>query len=327
MPTVSVIMSVYNGEAHLAEAIESILSQTLTDFELIIVDDGSQDESADIIHAYEGRDSRIRFFRLERNQGSADARNHGLAAASGEFVTIMDCDDISLPQRLEKQVAFLRANPQVGVVGASGRAVSEDLAPLFAFKLPRRHALIAFEMFVGVGMIYSAIMLRLAALNATGGYEAGRRAGEERELAWRLLYEGRLRCANLPDELLLYRRHGRGLSDDHAPGLDAERLDVSQRRLRQLWGEAPPASVDRFKRLGMGERLGMRGRRAAKGDMLRLIEALIDKGIVEAEDRQALVEDMHRRLDKDKPRLWRKFNAWRRYRLPWLFPDALGPRD
>ena len=114
MPAVSVILSVYNGEKYLAEAIDSILAQTFSDFELIIVDDGSSDSTASIARAYAQRDSRIRFMQLARNMGLADARNHGIAAARGEFATMMDADDISLPQRLEKQVGFLRANPAIG---------------------------------------------------------------------------------------------------------------------------------------------------------------------------------------------------------------------
>ena len=84
MPLVSVIMSVYNGEKYLTEAINSILAQTFAEFELLIVDDGSKDNSAEIIRSYEQGDSRIRFFQLERNMGLASARNRGISAARGD---------------------------------------------------------------------------------------------------------------------------------------------------------------------------------------------------------------------------------------------------
>ena len=321
MPRVSVVMPVYNSQKYLAEAIDSILAQTFSDLELIIVDDGSADSTASIVRAYAQRDSRIRFMQLARNMGIADARNHGIAAASGEFATMMDGDDISLPQRLEKQVGFLRANPAIGVVGVCGRAVNEDLAPLYDFRLPQRHACIAFDMFVGIGLIYTTIMLRLATLKALGGYEAGRRAGEERELAWRLLFEGRQRFANLPDQLLLYRRHSSGISSDRDPKRDAERLDVQRRQLEQLWGEAPADSIDRFMRLAAQGKLGISERAAAKRDMLRLIDALIKHDLVDADERPRLEAETRRRLESLHPRLWQKFTHWRRYRLPWLFPD------
>ena len=108
-PLVSVVMPVYNGEKWLGEAIESILAQTFADFELLIVDDGSRDNSAKIIRVYEQRDPRIRFFQLERNSGTAFARNYCIKAANGTFVTYLDCDDISLPERLRKQVDFLES--------------------------------------------------------------------------------------------------------------------------------------------------------------------------------------------------------------------------
>ena len=206
-------------------------------------------------------------------------------------------------------------------MGICGRAVNEDLAPLYDFRLPQRHASIAFDMFVGVGLIYSTIMLRLKTLNAIGGYEAGRRAGEERELAWRLLFEGRQRFANLPDQLLLYRRHGSGLSSDRDPKREAERLDVQRRKLKQLWGEAPADSIDRFMRLAAQGKLGISERAAAKRDMLRLIDALIKHDLVDADERPRLEAETRRRLESLRPRLWQKFTHWRRYRLPWLFPD------
>ena len=131
MPLVSVVMPVFNGEKYLAEAIESILSQTFTDFELLIVDDGSRDCSAAIIRGYEKRDERIRFFQLECNSGTAVARNHAVAASIGTYITYMDCDDVCLPERLQKQVDFLQSNCDIGGVGTHAKAVSENMQHLY----------------------------------------------------------------------------------------------------------------------------------------------------------------------------------------------------
>ena len=103
-PLVSVVMPVYNREMYVGAAIESILGQTFTDFELIIVDDGSTDQSVAIIQGY--RDPRIRLIRFSQNKGVSAARNVGNHEARGEFIAVMDSDDIALPKRLEKQLAF-----------------------------------------------------------------------------------------------------------------------------------------------------------------------------------------------------------------------------
>ena len=140
MPRVSVIMPVYNGEEYLSEAIDSILTQTHSDFELILVDDGSQDDSYAIMRGYLERDERIRLFQLESNMGMADARNFGITQARGDYITTMDCDDISLPRRLQLQVEFLDSHADVGAVGVSGQAMNDDLTQvLFALRVPVEH--------------------------------------------------------------------------------------------------------------------------------------------------------------------------------------------
>ena len=312
MPRVAVIMAVYNGETHIVQAIDSVLSQTLTDFELLIVDDGSQDNSAKIIRSYQERDSRIRCFQLEANRGVADARNRAIAEANSKYVTIMDCDDISLPQRLERQVAFLEAHPEIGLVGVSGHAVDKDLSPLFELNMQQQHCLIVLEMYIGIGFMFQTIMTSLAALNDVGGHAPGRYAGEERDLAWRLLTDGRLKFANLADHLLIYRRHESSLSHNEDPGLQAQRDEVRTRMLSHLWDEAPPDTLARFRRLGLYKKLNWADRRAAKKDILRLIEALIAKNLVDDKDRQQLLAHMNRRLEGTLPRQWQKFLHWRR---------------
>lgn len=114
-PLVSVLLPVYNGEAYLKEAIESILNQTYKNFELLIINDGSTDRSVEIIESH--KDSRIRLVHNEANLKLIPTLNRGLDLAHGEYVARMDCDDISLPERLTKQVAFMTEHPEVGICG------------------------------------------------------------------------------------------------------------------------------------------------------------------------------------------------------------------
>ncbi|RLA87462.1 MAG: hypothetical protein DRG40_00235 [Deltaproteobacteria bacterium] len=115
-PKVSVLMSVYNGERYLREAIESILNQTFTDFEFIIIDDGSTDSTPKILTSYASKDNRIRLIRIEKNLGIAAALNKGLEVASGKYIARMDADDISLPNRLSMQLDYMEKNSSCSVV-------------------------------------------------------------------------------------------------------------------------------------------------------------------------------------------------------------------
>ncbi len=114
-PQVTVLMPVYNGEKYLAEAIESILTQTYTDFELLIINDGSRDRSVEIIQSYDDR--RIRLVNNEHNLGLVKTLNKGLDQALGKYIARMDQDDVSLPERLAEQVSYLDHHPKIGLCG------------------------------------------------------------------------------------------------------------------------------------------------------------------------------------------------------------------
>lgn len=117
-PKVSVLMPAYNSEKYIAEAIESILNQTFKDFEFIIINDGSKDNTAKIVKSFAKQDKRIKFIDNKKNQGVAKTRNQLLNLASGEYIAYQDSDDISLPQRLKVQVEFLDKHSDIFAVGS-----------------------------------------------------------------------------------------------------------------------------------------------------------------------------------------------------------------
>lgn len=125
-PFISVLMPVYNGEKYLREAIDSILNQTYTNFEFIIINDGSTDTTEEIILSYE--DERILYIKNEENLRLIRTLNKGLDLAKGKYIARMDADDISLPSRLEKQVLFMEDNPRVGLMGAYYKSFSENIS-------------------------------------------------------------------------------------------------------------------------------------------------------------------------------------------------------
>ncbi|MDE2637884.1 MAG: glycosyltransferase family A protein [Chloroflexota bacterium] len=314
LSTVSVVKTVYNGEKYLSEAIESILSQTFTDIELLLVVHGSTDESAAISQALAERDNRIGFFQPSQNMGMAVARNRGIAAATGEFIAIMDCDDVSLPQRLEKQVAFLRSNPEIGALGAAARAVNHDMSThLYDFESQQQHALTALDTFLGYSFLRPTLLIQRESITAVGGYEPGRRNCDGLELWSRLLRETRIRFANLPECLVLYRRPDQSRLPFQSPGEQPVERELKRGKLERFWNAAPEATMDRLYRLRLRKKLSRTERRAAERDFKRPFDSMITHGRVGPEDKPVLFAAMNRRLEGASPRIWQQICHWRRH--------------
>lgn len=314
-PTATVLLAVYNGERFLAEAIESILTQTFTDFELIVIDDGSVDGTAEIIREYAGRDERIRCFQLEENRGQSAALNRGLAEARGDYVAKMDSDDISLPRRLEIQVEFLQANPEIGVVGARRKYVDEHLQPLRDINFPLRHAQIVINLFFESWSIGGAeAMFRREVLTALGGFNNQVLMGD-----WELYCRAveRTRFANVPERLYWARRHNDNVTATHHLRLNEEWREIRARWIKRLWSEPPGARLDRLDRFYVGEKFSWVERRKLRRDLQQLIDRLVATNCLEEEDRPLLEPDFARRLESTMPRAWQMLLHWRRYRLGW----------
>ncbi|MCY3865734.1 MAG: glycosyltransferase family 2 protein [Chloroflexi bacterium] len=310
-PLVSVVMPVYNGEKYVAEAIESILGQALPDFELIIVDDGSADRSAAIIRSYAARDDRIRCVTLAQNTGEASARNRGMEVAQGEFVACMDCDDVSLPERLRKQAAFLQTNPEIGAVGTEALLTDENLKPHGLYGVAEGHARIAYDLQMGPCIVGATMMMRRKIVQACGGYDESLARSPDIELVARLI--PRTRLANLPEPLYLYRQH-----DGQLPATPQKAQDWANllaRLLSCLWGEAPQASLDRYAQVRRRERLNWRERRLAKRDLTRLIDSMVAANWIDDDDRVYLIRVLNGQLEKTTSRLWQMFCHWRRHRF------------
>ncbi len=203
---VSVLMTVYNGMPYLAKSVESVLNQTLKDFDFIIVDDGSTDGTADYLASLD--DPRIKVIRQE-NGGTADAANHGLKHVQTELVARMDADDISISNRLEKQLEFMSAHPEVGIVGAQVAPVG-DQGVGKSLNLPETHDDIFEALMTGHhGLAHGVLMIRTKILKELGGYWKFRLVDD-----WDMMLRmGEIsRLANLPDLMLHYRVHSGSLN-------------------------------------------------------------------------------------------------------------------
>ena len=206
----SVLLPVYNGGEPLREAIESILSQDEPDFELLIVEDCSTDDSAAVIRSYAQADSRIRAIFHERNAGIAVTLNEGLREARSDLVARMDHDDVALPNRLSTQIRFLRTHPQVAVAGSfvyhMGRTPQLDRL----IRLPVEHEGIMDRLPKNNCLYHPSVMLRRDPILSLGGYRAGLYNAEDYDLWLRTSRVYRL--ANIPVPLLRYRFSATGLT-------------------------------------------------------------------------------------------------------------------
>jgi glycosyltransferase involved in cell wall biosynthesis len=167
-PAITVLMPAYNAEKYIREAISSVLNQTCTDFELLIVDDGSADNTVAEIKRF--TDSRIRLIQ-QNHQGIATALNNGLHTASGQYIARFDADDICLPDRLEKQLKFLDTDARYVACGGNAEYISASGEHLFDFRcIGYTHEEISQQLYTSCPFIHSAVMYRKAAVLQAGGY-------------------------------------------------------------------------------------------------------------------------------------------------------------
>lgn len=206
MPEVSVILPVYNGASFLKEAIDSVLAQTYTDFELLLINDGSTDDSEQIILSY--ADHRIRYIKNENNKGLIYSLNKGIDEAKGVYIARMDADDIALPERLEKQVQFLKQNKAVGILSCTITFINQNGIDSGFWILDRKsisHNRIASVM-PRENCIAHPTVMGEKNLFTRFRYNTNQKHIEDYDLWLRMLNNG-VRFEKINEPLLLYRIH------------------------------------------------------------------------------------------------------------------------
>lgn len=195
-PKLSVVMSVYNGQNHLEEAAKSILKQNFRDFEFIIVNDGSTDGTAEILLALAKEDNRIKIISNPSNLGTPKSLNRALKIAQGKYVAVQDADDISLPERFEKQVEFLESHSEVKILGTFGCIIDGMGRTLDERRTPISFSEIKRFLIKGNPFIHSSVMMKKDALKKAGFYNENFRTAQDYELWFRILKLGQGK--NLP---------------------------------------------------------------------------------------------------------------------------------
>jgi glycosyltransferase involved in cell wall biosynthesis len=200
-PEISVVMPVYNAEKFLESAIKSILNQTFTDFEFIIVDDGSEDRSSEIVKSF--KDARIKFFEREK-LGIVEQLNFGIEKSSTELIARMDSDDLCDSTRLEIQYNYLKANKDISLVGSSFNMIDENGKVIMQKNLPEYHNEIEFMMPIISSLQHGSILVQKKAIVEIGGYKTGSLFAEDHELFLRMLLAG-IKMHNIQIPLCSYR--------------------------------------------------------------------------------------------------------------------------
>lgn len=202
-PVVSVVMSVFNGEPYLREAVESILNQTFRDFEFIIINDGSTDGSAALLESYQKSDARVRVYH-EENRGVGESLNRGCGQAQGKYIARMDADDIALSDRLMRQVEFMEGHPEIDVVGGAAEFVNPMGKSLVTVRYPETDHEIKSAFSRKNPLLHPTVLLRREVFVAVGGYRPVFKA-EDYDLWLRIAEQGQL--VNLGEVVLKYRIH------------------------------------------------------------------------------------------------------------------------
>ncbi len=206
-PPISVIMPVYNGEKYLKEAIESILNQTFRDFEFIIINDGSTDKTLEIIQSF--ADPRIRLINQE-NKGIICSLNKGIAESRGKYIARMDADDISLPERFEKQYKFLENNQEYGIIGATFLIINEGNQITGANAVLLKDEDLKKEIIIETTFGHGTVMMKKSILNVIEYYNPKALHAEDFDLWTRFAEKSKM--ANLPEALYLWRDNPQGIS-------------------------------------------------------------------------------------------------------------------
>ncbi len=199
---ISVILPAYNSEKYLGIAIKSILNQSFSNFELIIIDDGSTDNTSFVIKSF--IDPRIIYIKNEKNLGLSKSFNIGINRSTGEYIARMDADDISVLDRFQKQIGFLEKNPDIGIVGTAVTLIDENAKKTGSSSKASANTLIKWSSLFSTPMHHPTVMGR-AEIFRNNLYDENLLNSEDYELWGRLLFDKQIKFANLKEPLLLYR--------------------------------------------------------------------------------------------------------------------------
>ena len=243
MPNVTVLMACYNASGYLSEAVKSILAQTYSDYEFIIVNDGSTDSTLDMVKGYAAQDGRIVVI-SKNNTGLPDSLNKGLGVAKGNWIARLDADDIALPNRLARQIAYVEEYPSTVLVGTGCTLIDVLGQASRNYQYPIRHDLLVRQIRNGGSPFpHSSAFFRRETAIQLGGYNRRFVRSQDVDLWLRLSDVGKIAC--LPESLVQIRRHDANISD-HNSGPTQTIMGMAARvcSFIRSMGKSPPSQDD-----------------------------------------------------------------------------------
>ncbi len=246
-PKVSVVMCVWNGEKHLPEAISSILNQTFDDFEFIIVNDGSTDNTSNLLSIFASQDSRIRVLENSRNLGQSYSKNIAIAAARGEYIAMMDADDWCSTNRFALQVDFLDQNPEIFVLGTDYLIIREDKSGSHIMNTANLPGLLRWDFIFHCAVCQASVMMRRCLFSQYGfQYNENQQTAADFDLWTRIIQVYKI--SNLNQILYYYRWHNDNISVRKSEDQRINTNDIIRRQVKQYIGEdLPEELIEGFK--------------------------------------------------------------------------------
>lgn len=306
MPKISVVMPVYNTkEEYLREAIESVLTQTFTDFEFLIVDNGSKSHIKDIISSYD--DKRIKYFRLEKNQGPAYARNYGIKNAQGTYIAFIDSDDVALKDRFKLQIEYFNKNPNVGCLGTAVVGIGKEAEKVKFNIFKSNFEIEMYLIFNGCTFCQSSVMLRKSILdNNNIRYKNEYFPAEDYGLWLDLI--GYTQFAVLPEVLTQYRFYPENTSHQQKE-LQKEKTGLVQFKAFEKYCGVKFANRDAWIKFMTGIPLYPEELTEIENNLMQIIDTLVQKGCI----RKDLLYFFKRKFKKSYYRTKTIKGQWRLY--------------
>lgn len=229
-PLVSVLMPVYNGEKYIEASIKSVLDQSFTDFELLVLNDGSTDASESVVQSF--KDERIRLINNEKNIKLIATLNRGLKEARGKWIARQDCDDMSLPHRLERQLAYLESHPKTRLLGTKVRIVDNSGNTISETKRPGTHYQNKWSLLFATTFMHSSVMFCAKTVRDLGGYATTYLHAEDFELWSRLVNSHEV--SQMDETLVCLRKHEESIGAQHNTDQQYRNIDISKRNISWL---------------------------------------------------------------------------------------------